>query len=106
MQLTATFDITLKQKMIRNYLKSFNALTGIEIENLIHLSSKRDLDKADCFIREGETCKEVAFVLSGTFLEFLKTSPDKIVQRTPLIHVASFLGMAPESLSRIRKTIS
>ena len=40
------------------------------------------------------------------YLEFLKTSPDKIVQRTPLIHIASFLGIAPESLSRIRKSIS
>jgi CRP-like cAMP-binding protein len=40
------------------------------------------------------------------YLEFLKTSSDKIVRRTPLIYVASFLGMAPESLSRIRKNIS
>ena len=40
------------------------------------------------------------------YLEFLKTAPAKIVQRTPLIHVASFLGIAPESLSRIRKNIS
>jgi CRP-like cAMP-binding protein len=40
------------------------------------------------------------------YLAFLKTSPEKIVQRTPLIHVASFLGITPESLSRIRKDIS
>lgn len=40
------------------------------------------------------------------YLEFLKTSPAKIVQRTPLIHIASFLGITPESLSRIRKSIS
>lgn len=40
------------------------------------------------------------------YLDFLKTSSDKIVQRTPLIHIASFLGIAPESLSRIRKNIS
>lgn len=40
------------------------------------------------------------------YLEFLKTSSDKIVRRTPLLHIASFLGIAPESLSRIRKTIS
>ncbi|MFN3852604.1 MAG: Crp/Fnr family transcriptional regulator [Spirosomataceae bacterium] len=40
------------------------------------------------------------------YLDFLKTSPKKIVQRTPLIHIASFLGIAPESLSRIRKEIS
>lgn len=40
------------------------------------------------------------------YLEFLKTSPDKIIQRTPLIHIASYLGITPESLSRIRKSIS
>lgn len=40
------------------------------------------------------------------YLDFLKTASDKIVQRTPLIHIASFLGIAPESLSRIRKSIS
>ena len=37
---------------------------------------------------------------------FLKTAPSKIIQRTPLIHVASFLGITPESLSRIRQNIS
>lgn len=40
------------------------------------------------------------------YVDFLKTSPKKIVQRTPLIHIASFLGITPESLSRIRKEIS
>lgn len=40
------------------------------------------------------------------YLDFLRTSPMKIVQRTPLIHIASFLGITPESLSRIRKEIS
>lgn len=38
--------------------------------------------------------------------EFLLTSPQKIIQRTPLLHIASFLGITPESLSRIRKGIS
>lgn len=37
------------------------------------------------------------------YLDFLKTSPEKIVTRTPLIHIASYLGITPESLSRIRK---
>lgn len=40
------------------------------------------------------------------YLEFLKTSSDKVVQRTPLIHIASYLGITPESLSRIRNDIS
>jgi CRP-like cAMP-binding protein len=56
--------------MIKNYLESFNILTKEEIENFIHVATKRDLNKADYFIREGETCKEVAFVLNGTFRSF------------------------------------
>jgi CRP-like cAMP-binding protein len=40
------------------------------------------------------------------YLEFLATSSQKIIQRTPLVHIASYLGIAPESLSRIRKNIS
>ena len=60
-------DTTSVDKMIKNYLKLFNVLTDDEIENFIQLSTKRDLIKGDYFIREGETCKEVAFVLSGTF---------------------------------------
>jgi CRP-like cAMP-binding protein len=40
------------------------------------------------------------------YLSFLQTEHPKIVQQTPLIHVASFLGITPESLSRIRKQIS
>ncbi|MFD1603582.1 Crp/Fnr family transcriptional regulator [Flavobacterium artemisiae] len=37
---------------------------------------------------------------------FLASAPAKIVQRTPLIYIASFLGITPESLSRIRQNIS
>lgn len=40
------------------------------------------------------------------YLEFLTTASNKIVQRTPLVYIASYLGIAPESLSRIRKNIS
>lgn len=70
MQLTPVLDTISDKKMIKNYLKSFNVLTDDEIENFIHLSTKRDLNKADYFIREGETCKDVAFVLSGIFRSF------------------------------------
>ncbi|KAF2327133.1 MAG: Crp/Fnr family transcriptional regulator [Flavobacterium nitrogenifigens] len=37
---------------------------------------------------------------------FLSSAPAKIMQRTPLIYIASFLGITPESLSRIRQDIS
>lgn len=40
-----------------------------------------------------------------SYLKFLKTSPT-VLQRVPLNHIASFLGITPYSLSRIRKSIS
>ncbi|WP_035759079.1 Crp/Fnr family transcriptional regulator [Flavobacterium tegetincola] len=40
-----------------------------------------------------------------SYLKFLKTYPS-ILQRVPLNHVASFLGITPFSLSRIRKSIA
>ncbi len=59
--------------MIKSYLKSFNILTDGEIENFIELSVTKDLKKADYFIREGDTCKEVAFVLAGTLRSYYVT---------------------------------
>ncbi len=41
----------------------------------------------------------------AAYLEFLKTYPT-ILQRVPLNHIASFLGITPFSLSRIRKSIT
>ena len=38
------------------------------------------------------------------YLEFIKTYPD-IVQRVPQTMVASYLGITPESLSRVRKEL-
>ncbi|MEL7005963.1 MAG: Crp/Fnr family transcriptional regulator, partial [Bacteroidota bacterium] len=36
------------------------------------------------------------------YTNLIKRHPD-LIQRVPLIHIASFLGITPESLSRIRK---
>ena len=39
------------------------------------------------------------------YLDLLKTYPNLIL-RVPLVHIASYLGITPESLSRIRKHLS
>ncbi|NOQ75833.1 MAG: cyclic nucleotide-binding domain-containing protein [Crocinitomix sp.] len=39
------------------------------------------------------------------YLDFITTNHPKIVQRAPQHQIASFLGIAPESLSRIRREI-
>ena len=40
------------------------------------------------------------------YLDFLKNYNKKIISRVPQHQIASFLGIAPESLSRVRKEIS
>jgi len=42
--------------MIKNYLKSYNILTDDEIEIFIQKTTKRNLNKQDYFIKEGENC--------------------------------------------------
>ncbi|BDS12006.1 Crp/Fnr family transcriptional regulator [Aureispira anguillae] len=39
------------------------------------------------------------------YLDFIENSPEKLVQKLPLYQIASFLGIAPESLSRIRREL-
>jgi CRP-like cAMP-binding protein len=39
------------------------------------------------------------------YLDFIATTPKRIVQQVPQHQIASFLGIAPESLSRVRKEI-
>lgn len=56
--------------MLENYLKKINILTDKEIEEIKSVGKKSNLKKADYFIREGETCKDVAFVLSGTLRSY------------------------------------
>lgn len=39
------------------------------------------------------------------YLDFIETTTPQIIQGLPLYHIASFLGIAPESLSRIRREL-
>ena len=56
--------------MITDYLKSYNILTNEEIETFLQKTVKRNVRAQDYFIRKGETCKEVAFIVSGIFRSF------------------------------------
>jgi len=56
--------------MISGFLKDFNVLTDIEINNFLQMGKIRHLSKGDFFIREGKLCKEVAFINSGILRTF------------------------------------
>jgi CRP-like cAMP-binding protein len=61
-------------KKIRNYLKSFNILSNDEIDLFESKVTYKKFEKGHFFIKEGKTCKEVAFVISGLFRSFYYVS--------------------------------
>lgn len=67
-----------KEKMKR-HLESFNILTSEEIASGMRMVRYGQVEKGDYFIKEGTTCKDVAFVVSGIFRSFYATSSDEEV---------------------------
>lgn len=60
-------------QMIKDYFAAFGIFSTEELENLESFFEYRKLDKLACFAREGATCREVAFVVSGVFRSFYNT---------------------------------
>ncbi|MGY5354239.1 Crp/Fnr family transcriptional regulator [Wenyingzhuangia sp. IMCC45467] len=55
----------MKISPLKKFLNSFNILNDDEIDDFINAATTKHLDKFDYYIKEGETCTSVAFVLSG-----------------------------------------
>ena len=51
-------------------MKSFNIITDKEIDSLLQVTTVKNYNKSDYFIKEEETCKHVSFVLSGIFRSY------------------------------------
>ncbi|WP_298420156.1 Crp/Fnr family transcriptional regulator [uncultured Kordia sp.] len=64
---------------MKNYLKSFNILSNDDIELFESKVTYKKLEKGDFFIKEGKTCKEIAFVISGIFRSFYYSSSSEEV---------------------------
>ena len=60
--------------MLKTALKAFDVLTDDEIEKFIPFFTPKNLNKSDFFIKEGETCNEIAFIKSGLFRSFYITN--------------------------------
>lgn len=56
--------------MLTEYFNALAIFTNAEIEEVVSFAKTRKIKKFDFFIREGETCKEVAFLVSGIFRSF------------------------------------
>lgn len=64
---------------MKNYLESFGILTKDEIDLFEAKTTYRKLKKGDYFIKEGQTSKEVGFVVSGLFRSFYHSSTNEEV---------------------------
>lgn len=67
----------MKNDSLRLFLQSYNILTDIEIDDFLYLSTYKVFKKGDYFIKEGETCKEVAFVLTGSLRSYYTSDKDE-----------------------------
>ncbi|MCF6319252.1 MAG: hypothetical protein L3J83_08250 [Proteobacteria bacterium] len=103
---TASFEILEAIEDSTVYELSYHTLTklyreSIKFEKLGRILAEKNylcvLDRA--FTMQTKTAKQ-------KYLDFIKTYDKKIIQRVPQHQIASFLGIAPESLSRVRKEIS
>jgi CRP-like cAMP-binding protein len=59
---------------MEQYLRSFNVLTGQEIQTMLEAGRSRIIKKGEFLISEGQVCREVAFVKSGFFRSFCHTA--------------------------------
>lgn len=64
---------------MKDYLKSFNILSNDDINLFESKTTYKRIKKGDFFIKEGYTCKEIAFVISGIFRSFYYSSLEEEV---------------------------
>lgn len=105
-----------------NQTSSFEILETIEDSNVYELSYNTLIElykKSSNFEKLGRILAEKNYLCAlertltmqtktakKKYLDFIKNYDKKIVHRVPQHQIASFLGIAPESLSRVRKEIS
>ena len=59
---------------MKEFLDSYRFLPDSEIEELAKFATTKQLKKGDYFIRQGEVCKEIAFVKKGIFRNFITSN--------------------------------
>ncbi|WP_298534907.1 Crp/Fnr family transcriptional regulator [uncultured Algibacter sp.] len=64
---------------MKDYLKSFNILSNDDINLFESKTTYKRIKKGDFFIKEGYTCKEIGFVISGIFRSFYYSSLEEEV---------------------------
>ncbi|HKX86020.1 MAG TPA: Crp/Fnr family transcriptional regulator [Flavobacterium sp.] len=102
----------MKNDSLKHFLQSFNILTDIEIDDFLALLTYKTFKKGEYFIKEGETCKQVAFVLTGSLRSYYTSDKDEEVTycitfpNNLMTAYSSFLTSQPtmENIQTITKT--
>lgn len=63
--------------MLQDYLSSFNLLSSAEIAAAIQHCEARILREKDYFTRENNSCREIAFIVSGIFRSYYTAESGK-----------------------------
>jgi len=95
-------------EVLYNYFEQSFPLTENDRSLIQSVVSMRTIRKSEFLVRQGEVARHGAFVTKGilrSYLDFLETYPS-IAQRVPQHMLASYLGLTPETVSRIRKQAS
>lgn len=56
--------------MIKDYFRSFNLFSEGEIDELTQCFVPHHIGKHDCFVKQGDPCRAVAFIQTGVFRSF------------------------------------
>lgn len=83
----------------------FDTLHRLFEDSLVLNQIGRKTIEQVCIEKDVRLSKLLKLDAKSRYLWFMTTYPT-IMQQAPLKHIASYLGMKPESLSRIRKSIS
>jgi len=89
--------------MIQQFFQSFHIFSADEIESFLPLFETRKLNKNEFFVREGEKCKEIAFIESGIFRSYYNAEDGKEITycfRFPNDLIASYSSFISEQPSQ------
>ncbi|WP_267405289.1 MULTISPECIES: Crp/Fnr family transcriptional regulator [unclassified Chryseobacterium] len=88
--------------MIHQFFQSFNIFSENEIDDFLQLFERKKLNKNDFFVREGEKCKEIAFIELGIFRSYYISDDGKDMTycfRFPNDLIASYSSFISEKPS-------
>ncbi len=85
-------------------INSLVTLTGEETEKLLSLSKQKSLDRNETFMKQGERCTKLAFLLTGSFRCFYTTTDGEEVNTEFIItegFITDFISYSRKAESQV-----